>query len=358
MVQHRGCSIVGTACRWSARSALHEFEHPEPASNPAGCSRKVPRCEKAPILRCRRSRRHGTAASRWPQTPPSGNPACRAPAKRAALTPTPRWCRQAPLGWPVVPDVNWICAISSGATSGSGLGRRSGRQELRTTTTARSLPAGRAGPARTSSTTASRSRPRYSVLHDQPDRLGLRQDIGEFLRQIGRIDRDQREARQRRAELDQHPFRAIRGPDRHMLTGGKALPAGRAPPARPLPEGLRSSTAGARPRIQRSLRSRRSARPRSRRRSRKASPIVCSSTGSDRSAGQWDMSYLADVLSTGLIPVLPPVSASTNPSQSLKLRPKYNINSATSRLKSCLTSEEQSIIIYIRYLLIGIFNIL
>ncbi len=64
------------------------------------------------------------------------------------------------------------------------------------------------------------------LLHDQPDRLGLRQHIGQFLCQIGRIDRDQRETGQGRPELDQHPFRTVRRPDGDMFAGREALQQG------------------------------------------------------------------------------------------------------------------------------------
>ena len=37
-----------------------------------------------------------------------------------ALLVSPRWVSSAPFGNPVVPEVYWICAMSSGATAGSG----------------------------------------------------------------------------------------------------------------------------------------------------------------------------------------------------------------------------------------------
>ncbi len=48
------------------------------------------------------------------------SPGCRLsrPAKKRALLVRPRWCSSAPLGKPVVSEVYWIWAMSSGRTSG------------------------------------------------------------------------------------------------------------------------------------------------------------------------------------------------------------------------------------------------
>src|SRR5262249_160979 len=57
------------------------------------------------------------------------------------------------------------------------------------------------------------------VLHDNAACARLLEDIGEFGGEVGGIDGDEREARERGAELGEKPLRRVRGPDRHMLTG-------------------------------------------------------------------------------------------------------------------------------------------
>jgi hypothetical protein len=126
---------------------------------------------------------------------------------------------------PVVPDVYWIWAISPGVTWGSlWVGDP---EAIRPDQDDSGMISRRRGQAGTDLFDRRQQVPAAVFrLHDQPDRLRPGQDILQLLGQICGIDRHQRDARQRRAELDQHPFRAVRGPYGNVFTGGEASQQG------------------------------------------------------------------------------------------------------------------------------------
>ena len=74
-----------------------------------------------------RSPRYGRTASSARRRRPARDP--RGARRTRALLVRPRWCSSAPLGEPVVPDVYWICAASSGATFGQVDARAGGIDE-------------------------------------------------------------------------------------------------------------------------------------------------------------------------------------------------------------------------------------
>ena len=157
----------------------------------------------------------------------------------------PRWCSRAPLGKPVVPDVYWIWAGSSAGRHGGQRRRSPPEPGTRRSREGRRRRAGRAARRGRSSTTRAIGLPAVTRAdEDIPTALDWCSTYASSRGLVGRVDRHQGQAGQRRAELDDHPLRDVGRPDGDALAGAEALRAARGRTARRGSAARRRSTSG------------------------------------------------------------------------------------------------------------------
>ena len=147
-------------------------------------------------------------------------------AYKRALSVSDPWRSNAPFGKPVVPDVYWICAGSSGRPSGSAArpAPTPGTRPTPRTRRPRAAARGRRAPRRATRASGSRA----TRGRETRRRARLTEHVRQLVTLVRRVDGDEHDARERGAELEQHPLGQIRRPDRDPLAGREAGGSARA----------------------------------------------------------------------------------------------------------------------------------